>query len=336
MSSVLIPPQPLFLPSVFGIEHVSIAFIVLSSASVFRSASIMPYSIDPSVWRPLLITVFRLALIFGIAFIILRLVYRLTDRWMAKIQSLDSSSPKRVRAETLGSLFRSSAHYVVWPVAGIMMLSEVGVDVGALIAAAGVVGLAVGFGAQTLVKDVISGVFLLFDDVIHVGDLVNIGGTVGTVEQIGVRLLKIRTFDGELVMIPTGEIRTFGNKSVDWARVIVPVGLSYEQDVDDILPIMERVAQNWVDDHRNVVLEEEPTVQGLLDFGDSSVTARIVIQVQPGEQFAAERELRQRLKRTFDEKNVEIPFPQRSVHVQNETLDPLATGGSSPNSEDPS
>jgi small conductance mechanosensitive channel len=186
-----------------------------------------------------------------------------------------------------------------------------------------VAGLAIGFGAQTLVKDVISGVFLLFDDLIHVGDLVSIGSTVGTVESIGVRLIKVRKFDGELVMIPAGEIRTFGNKSMDWARVVVPVGLSYEQDIDDILPIMKQVAQAWADENEEILLEEEPQVQGLMDFGDSAVTARVVIQVKPGEQFAAERELRQRLKRTFDRQGVDIPFPQRTVHRIDEASGPV-------------
>jgi small conductance mechanosensitive channel len=175
------------------------------------------------------------------------------------------------------------------------------------------------------VKDVIGGIFLLFDDIIHVGDLVSIGNTIGTVEEIGVRLVKVRKFDGELVMIPAGEIRMFGNKSMGWARVVVPVGLSYGQDVDTILPIMEEVASEWAAEHKEILLEDSPTVQGLMDFGDSSVTARVVMQVKPGEQFAAERELRMRLKRAFDEREVEIPFPQRTVHVLNEDSTPTRT-----------
>jgi small conductance mechanosensitive channel len=228
-----------------------------------------------------------------------------------------STDPKRQRAVTLGNLLQSIAGYTVWAVAGIMVLSEVGLDIGALIATAGIAGLAIGFGAQTLVKDVIGGVFLLFDDILHVGDLVTINGHTGTVEEIGVRLIKLRKFDGELVMIPAGEVRIFGNKSVQRARAIVPVGLSYGygQDVDAVLPVMERVANEWVAEHEDIVLEESPQVQGLMDFGDSSVTARVVVRVKPGEQFAAERELRQRLKRTFDEKGMEIPFPQRTAPV---------------------
>jgi small conductance mechanosensitive channel len=275
----------------------------------------------PQTWldsislRVLLLGAVRIVIILGLAALVLALVRRGTERWIATVADLPATDPKRQRAVTLGTLLQSTAGYVVWAIAGIMVLSEVGLDIGALIATAGIAGLAVGFGAQTLVKDVIGGIFLLFDDILHVGDLVTIDGHTGTIEEIGVRLIKLRKFDGELVMIPAGEVRTFGNKSVQWARAIVPVGLSYGQDVDAILPVMERVATEWVAEHEDIVLDESPQVQGLMDFGDSSVTARVVVRVAPGEQYAAERELRQRLKRAFDAKGIEIPFPQRTTHV---------------------
>ncbi|MCS3647228.1 mechanosensitive ion channel family protein [Salinibacter ruber] len=275
----------------------------------------------PQAWldspglQVLLLGAVRIVIILALAALVLALVRRGTERWIATVADRPATDPKRQRAVTLGTLLQSTAGYVVWAVAGIMVLGEVGLDIGALIATAGIAGLAVGFGAQTLVKDVIGGIFLLFDDILHVGDLVTIDGHTGTIEEIGVRLIKLRKFDGELVMIPAGEVRTFGNKSVQWARAIVPVGLSYEQDVDAILPVMERVANEWVAAHEEIVLDETPQVQGLMDFGDSSVTARVVVRVMPGEQYAAERELRQRLKRAFDAKGIEIPFPQRTMHV---------------------
>lgn len=276
-------------------------------------------------WEPIIAGGVRIVLILGAGLVVLRLIRRATNRWIEGVQELEARDPRRQRATTLGNLLQSMAEYVVWPIVAIMVLSEVGLDVGALLATAGVAGLAIGFGAQTLVKDVIGGIFLLFDDIIHVGDLVNIGGTTGTVEEIGVRLVKVRKFDGELVMIPAGEIRTFGNRSVNWARVVVPVGLSYDQDVDAVLPVINEVAQAWASENEAILLEDEPQVQGLLDFGDSSVTARVVVQVQPGEQFAAERELRMRLKRAFDERGVEIPFPQRTVHVLKDASGPART-----------
>ena len=125
---------------------------------------------------------------------------------------------------------------MVWPIVIIMILSEMNLDVGALLATAGIAGLAIGLGAQPIVKDVIGGLFLLFDNIIRVGDPVNIGSTIEAVVGIGVRLVKVRKFEGELVMIPAGEIRTFGNKRIDWARVAVPVGLSYNRNVDALPP----------------------------------------------------------------------------------------------------
>lgn len=280
-------------------------------------------------WEPIIAGGIRIVLILVAGLVLLRLIKQATNRWIEGVQELEARDPRRQRATTLGNLLQSMAEYVVWPIVAIMVLSEVGLDVGALLATAGVAGLAIGFGAQTLVKDVIGGIFLLFDDIIHVGDLVSTGSTTGTVEEIGVRLVKVRKFDGELVMIPAGEIRTFGNRSIDWARVVVPVGLSYDQDVDAVLPVVNEVAQAWADENEDILLEEAPQVQGLLDFGDSSVTARVVVQVKPGEQFAAERELRMRLKRTFDERGVEIPFPQRTVHVLEDASDPARSPESS-------
>jgi len=296
------------------VQHSALSSSVLPDPSLLLQANPQVWLQSPSL-RALLLGAVRIVVILGLAALILALVRRGTDRWIARVQDLPPSDPKRQRAVTLGNLLQSIAGYAVWAIAAIMVLSEVGLDIGALLATAGIAGLAIGFGAQTLVKDVIGGVFLLFDDILHVGDLVTISGHTGTIEEIGVRLIKLRKFDGELVMIPAGEVRIFGNKSVQWARAVVPVGLSYGQDVDDILPIMEHVANEWVAEHQDIVLEESPQVQGLMDFGDSSVTARVVVRVKPGEQFAAERELRQRLKRAFDEKGVEIPFPQRTAHV---------------------
>ena len=146
---------------------------------------------------------------------------------------------------TLADLLGSVARYVVWTIAGVMVLSDVGFDVGPLLASAGVAGLAVGFGAQTLVKDVISGFFLLFDNTVGSGDLITFNGHTATVEYVGLRLIKARTFDGELMMIPAGELRVFGNKSLGFARVIVTVGLSYEQDAAEALRVLGEVAEEW-------------------------------------------------------------------------------------------
>ncbi len=282
--------------------------------------------LDPAVWTALLGALLQIALIVALALVVLRVLGSVVERWKASVEDLTPLDPRRQRVYTIGNLLTSAGRYVIWPIATIMILSEMNINVGALVATAGIAGLAFGFGAQTLVKDVIAGIFLLFDDTIHVGDLVRIGNDAGTVEAIGVRLIRVRKFDGEMLMVPAGELRIFGNKSIEFARVIVPVGLSYEQDIDTVLPVMERVAREWmesVDD--DMLLDDEPAVQGLMDFGDSSVTARIVMKVRPGEQFAAERDLRRMLKKEFDELGIEIPFPRRTVYTRTEPAPPPTT-----------
>ena len=274
--------------------------------------------LDPALWLGLIGLVVRVGLILLLAYAAVRLIDKVTTQWKRRFEKLPEGHPRQQRAFTVSNLVSSAARYLVWPVAIIMVLSEFHVDVGALVATAGIAGLAIGFGAQTLVKDVISGIFLLFDDSILVGDLVKIGDDAGTVEFIGVRLIKVRKFDGELLMVPAGELRIFGNRSIGFVRVIVNVALSYEQDIEAILPVMERVAKAWAKDKRAILREEAPTVQAITDFGDSSVNARIIVQIKPGEQFAAERELRVALKRAFDAEGIEIPFPRRTVYVRHE------------------
>jgi len=270
-------------------------------------------------WFTLAAAAGRILLILALAFIGIKAVDRLMERWKRQVEELPPLNPKRQRTYTLSSLISSTVRYVVWPLAIIMVLSELNMDIGALLATAGIAGLAVGFGAQTLVRDVISGIFLLFDDTLRVGDLVRIGSDVGTVEEVNIRLIKVRKFDGELLMVPAGELRTFGNRSITFARIVVMIGLSYEQDIDSILPIMQRVADAWVaEQDPEILVDEEASVQAINDFGDSAVTARIIMRVKPGEQFAAERELRLRLKREFDRLGIEIPFPRRTVYTRTE------------------
>ena len=294
--------------------------------------------LDVTLWIGVLGTMVHIVLIAVLAWFGIYLVDRVTDRWQHRFEALPTMHPRRQRAYTIGNLTSSTARYVIWPLALIMVLSEINVDVGALIATAGIAGLAIGFGAQTLVKDVISGVFLLFDDSIHVGDLVRIGEDAGTVEYIGIRLIKVRRLNGELLMVPAGELRIFGNRSIGFARALVIVGLSYEQDIETVLPVMERVANQWAEEHADLLLDEPPAVHSITDFAESSITARILVKVRPGEQFEAERALRLRLKREFDLLGIEIPFPRRTVYMRNEStlpprsvFDPEAGTPSEPN-----
>jgi small conductance mechanosensitive channel len=274
--------------------------------------------LDSTFWFGLGMRALRVAFVVALALLVLAVVRRLARRWVRKVQDRPATDKRRQRVLTVADLMGSVARYVVWTVATIMVLAEVGLDVGPLLAGAGIAGLAIGFGAQTLVKDVISGLFLLFDDTIGVGDLIRFNQDEGEVEYVGLRLIKVRKFNGELLMIPAGELRVFGNRSIGYARAIVDVGLSYEQDVNEALRALEEVAREWAETEaaREAMIEEAPQVQAVTSLGDSAVTSRVVVKVRPGAQFQAERDLRRLIKKRFDEMGVEIPFPRRTVYVK--------------------
>lgn len=272
--------------------------------------------LDASAWVSIGQKGLVIAVILIAAWFIISIADKATHRWSLRFEDLPLIHPRRQRAFTIKSLLLSTVRYIVWPVAFITVLSQLEVDVAALVATAGIAGIAIGFGAQSLVKDVISGVLLLFDDSIHVGDVIRIGQDEGVVEYIGVRLIKVRRFNGELLMVPAGELRVFGNRSIDFARVIVNVGLSYADDHERVMQVMERVALAWAEEHRDILKEENPLVQGITDFAESSVNVRVIVMVIPGEQWEAERQLRRAIKSAFDADGIEIPFPQRTIHVQ--------------------
>ncbi len=248
--------------------------------------------LDPGLWLGLLGLGIKIAVILAVAQAVLSLVRRGARRYTARFATLPATHPRRQRVVTLASLVVSAARYVVWPLTVITLLGEIGVNVGAILATAGIAGLAIGFGAQTLVRDVISGFFLLFDDSLHVGDTVRIGTDEGTVEQMGVRLLKVRKFNGELMMVPAGELRVFGNRSIGFARAIVDVTIPYDRPAAPILAVMRRVADAWAEAHPELTMDERPEVLGLTEFASDAARARIVARVPPGEQYAAERDLR--------------------------------------------
>jgi small conductance mechanosensitive channel len=272
------------------------------------------------------ITAVRIAIIFALAQLVIFVASRIVRGLVRKYEDRPNLDPDKQRALTISGLVRSSIRYIVWPIAIITAVSELGVDVRAIIATAGIASLAIGFGAQTLVKDVISGFFLLIDDSMRVGDRVRIGSDYGLVEEMGLRLIRVRKYDGELIMIPAGELRTFGNTSVEFARVVIDIGVAYEQDVEEVMTVVKRVATPWATERQDVLLEAEPEIMGITSFGDSSVNVRVAVKAVPGQQFAADRELRRLLKREFDRVGIEFPFPRQTLYVRKEEDLPPASG----------
>jgi moderate conductance mechanosensitive channel len=237
------------------------------------------------------------------------------------------TSLRRVqRADALGALAISIVSLVIWSVVVITILGVFGINVGPLIAGAGIIGIAVGFGAQDLVKDFLSGVFMLLEDQYGVGDIIDAGDAAGVVEGVTLRSTRIRDVTGTLWHIPNGEIRRIGNMSQEWARALLDIAVAYGTDVDVASEVILRVATEMAheDDHREIFLDE-PEIWGVENLGVDGVDIRLVIKTQPGQQYAIARELRRRIKRAFDTAEVEIPFPQRIVWLRTEQ--PVALGG---------
>lgn len=254
---------------------------------------------NPALWIGIGVFFIKATIIVLLAQALLRLTARAARAYVTKYNDLSATNARRQRAQTLAALLTSMARYIVWPVAFVTILDSAGFSVTSLLATAGIAGLAVGFGAQTLVRDVISGFFLLFDDTLSVGDTVRIGTDEGTVEFIGVRMIKVRKFNGELLMVPSGELRIFGNCSIGFARIVVNVNIPLTTPTGPVLEAMRRVADTWADEHRAILLDDAPDVQAVTGFGDTFATLRIVAKVQVGEQYAAERDLRRRLLEAF-------------------------------------
>lgn len=249
-------------------------------------------------------------------------VDRLRDRaWAseggdARSKRIDHTRRVR-RAEAMSSVGSSIVTVVVWTLATLTALSTVGVPIGTYIAGVGIVGVALGFGAQDLVKDFISGVFMLLEDQYGIGDIVDSGQATGVVEGISLRTTRIRGLDGTLWYVPNGEIRRLGNMSQEWARALLDVSVAYGTDIDHAIAVIDDVATGMAEEDGFAdTFLAEPEVWGVEDLGSSGIAIRLVIQTTPGDQWSVSRELRRRLKHAFDDEGIEIPFPQTTVWVR--------------------
>ena len=226
------------------------------------------------------------------------------------------------RAQTLGVVMKSLSGFVIWAIAAITILGELGVNLGPLVAGAGIAGVALGFGAQSLVKDFLAGVFILVEDQYGVGDIIDAGEATGTVEAVSLRTTRLRDVSGAMWHIPNGQIVRVGNMSQQWARALLDVSVNYEADLAVAQDTIKRVADEvWRDPDWSHKVIEEPEVWGVEDFGADGITIRLVVKTQPSEQFQVLRELRLRLKTALDEAGIEIPYPQRTVWVRRADAD---------------
>lgn len=229
------------------------------------------------------------------------------------------------RADALGNVASSLTGVVIWSVAVIMALGEIGLQLGPLIAGAGIVGVAVGFGAQDLVKDFLSGVFMLIEDQYGVGDIIDVGEAAGIVEGITLRSTRLRSIDGTLWHVPNGEIRRVGNMTQEYSRALLDIGIAYGADIDAAIDIIDRVAVDLsMEPDWGQLFLDAPSVLGVENLGPDSVDIRLLVKTHATEQFDVGRELRRRIKYAFDAAGIEIPYSQRTVWLRTEG--PVALG----------
>src|ERR671923_62141 len=219
-----------------------------------------------------------------------------------------------MRVRTLMSVLWTIAVGLIWFVAALMTLGQIGVNVAPILASAGVVGLAVGFGAQNLVKDLVSGFFLILENQIRVGDIAVINGTGGLVEAITFRTIVLRDLSGVVHVFPNGTINTLANMTKDWSAYVLDVGVAYKEDTDHVVEVMRKVAEEMRGEPTYAAAMIEPIeIFGVDSFADSAVTIKARFKTRPLQQYTVGREYRRRLKKAFDAAGIEIPFPQRTL-----------------------
>lgn len=247
----------------------------------------------------------------------------------------ESSERSTQRTRTVGTVVGNVASIMVYLIGVGMALAEFGVNLGPLIAGAGIVGVALGFGAQSLVKDFLSGIFMFIEDQYGVGDIIDVGEASGVVEVVNLRTTRIRSVDGTLWHVPNGEIRRVANKSQEWARTVLDIEVAYDTDIGHATQVIKRVADEvWEEAPDNATILEEPELWGVEAFGESAIAIRLVMKVAPSEQWTTARLIRARIKEAFDAEGIQIPFPQQTVWLHQVTARPDSPRGGTTSPEE--
>lgn len=275
----------------------------------------------------------RIVFIVLIALLLTSLLRRALRRWVSQVSGADTAlrkirkraplvdtsnateSRRTQRAETIAGLMRSTGTVVVWSFATTMILPELGLNIGGLIAGAGIAGIALGFGAQNLVRDFLTGIFMLVEDQYGVGDVIDSGFATGQVEGISLRTTRLRDVDGTVWHIPNGEIHRIGNKSQQWSRAVLDVDVAYATEIDHATQVIENTAiLMWHDERFADVILEEPAVWGVETLSGGGISIRLVVKTQPMQQWKIARELRARIRHAFDAEGIEMSAPVVKVN----------------------
>ena len=270
----------------------------------------------------IIIMVIALLIILRVARFSISRLKKALIRKAEKDEKVDESEAEK-RIDTLTGILLGAVRVVLYTVFIIMLLGKFGIDIGPLLASAGILGLAVGFGAQELVRDYISGFFILLEDQLRAGDVAIINGTGGLVENIGLRTISLRDFSGTVHIFQNGKISSLSNMTKDWSAMVFDIGVAYKENVDQVMEIMKQVGDELQnDDEFGPDIIEPIEVFGLDSFGDSALVIKARLKTKPIQQWTIGREYRRRLKIAFDAQNIEIPFPHTTVYW-GEDINPL-------------
>jgi small-conductance mechanosensitive channel len=268
-------------------------------------AALTSWFTDMNMWRTVGLAALRIVIILLVSRVLVWTIHK------AIMVLIINRNPSRLRLQerrmlTVGKLLKNVASYVVHFIAILLVLSEFGINLGPLLAGAGVVGLAIGFGAQSLVKDIITGFFIILEDQFAVGDVIQTGNFKGTVEMIGLRATRLQSWTGEVYIIPNGSINEVTNFSLHNSLAIVDISVAYEEDMDRAAQVIRETVAKLDDDN----LVKQPEVLGVQSLGPSEITLRVVAECLPNSQAIISRKLNAEIKRALDVEGIEIPYPK--------------------------
>ncbi len=271
-------------------------------------------------WEHLLFTVGRIALILTLAWagmcVVKSLLSKLERRLLKQNKgSDDTPSESSKRVETLIRLLRQGARISIWLMVILIVLKEIGVDIGPILASAGILGLAIGFGAQNLVRDCISGFFFILENQVRVGDVAIVNGTGGLVESLNFRTIVLRDNSGVVHIFPNGSVTTLSNRTNSWSAYVFEIGVAYKENTDKVIEVMRQVGKELKLDAANgSLMLQEPEIFGVDKFDNSAVIIKGRIKTKPSRQWKVGREYLRRIKMAFDNANIEIPFPHQTIY----------------------
>lgn len=258
----------------------------------------------------------RIGIILAVMLLLLgvvRLLFIQSKRRFDRVKRMGGERAKRT--ETFAKTVENIIRAVIVVMGSLMILRQAGIELAPLLAGAGIVGLAVSFGAQNLAKDVINGFFILAENNMNVGDVVQLAGKSGTVERITLRTTVLRDLEGNVHAVPNSEILTITNMTKEWSRAVIEIGVAYHEDVDEVIGTLREIGDGLAKDSVFGQLIVEPMeILGLDSFGESSVNIKVMFKTRPVKQWEVAREFRRRVKKTFDERGIRIPVPHRMVY----------------------